>query len=109
MKTYNEQYYFIFNNYNNTPSYLTPFRNTHERRWSYKKLSISGGPVYFENGFKEKYQNVGKKHPINDVMAISGYFLVHKRIQEKMQLLQIDNMQFFPAVFPAVFVDDDDD
>jgi len=37
-------------------------------------------------------------------MAASGYYILHKRFLEKMQLLEIDNMQFFPAVF----IDDDD-
>jgi len=100
---YNEQYYFIFNDYENA-SYLTPLKKTEDRNWSFEKLSWADGPVYFENGFKEEDKLAGKKHPINDLMDIAGHYLIHKRVFDDVQLLEIDNLQFFPAVY----IDDDD-
>jgi len=60
MTNYNEQYYFIFNDYENA-SYLTPLQKTEDRNWTYQKLSRTGGPAFFENGYKEEDKKAGKK------------------------------------------------
>jgi len=104
MKNYNEQYYILFNNFANDPSYLRPLRKTASRNYEYEKLHRSGGPAFFENAFDEEDKKAGDKHPIHDVMDAAGWFLFSHRIYEKMQTFEINNFQFFPAVF----IDDDD-
>jgi len=103
MSKYNDQYYFIFNDYGNS-SYLTPFQETEDRNWTYQKLSRTGGPAFFENTDKGMYKKSRKKQSINDVMVAAGDFLIDRRIYELLQLFDIDNLQFYPAVF----VDDDE-
>jgi len=100
---YNEQYYILFNDYKNNPSYLRALMKTSVRNFEYEKLHRSGGPAFFENAFDEEDKKVGEKHPINDVMDVAGWYLFSHRIYEKMRDFEIKNMQFFPAVF----IDDD--
>jgi len=103
MNNYNEQYYILFNDFSDGPSYLRPLTKTSFRNYEYEKLNLSGGPAFFENAFEEEDKKAGEKHPIYDVMDAAGWYLFSHRIYEKMQTFVINNFQFFPSVF----IDDD--
>jgi len=103
MTNYNEQYYILFNDFGNAPSYLRPLSKTSSRNYEYEKLHKSGGPAFFESAFDEEDKKAGHKHSIHDVMDVAGWYLFSHRIYEKMQTFKINNFQFFPAVF----IDDD--
>jgi len=100
---YNKQYYILFGDFSDGPSYLRALKKTSKRNFEYEKLSRTGGPAFFENAFDEEDKEDGQKHPIYDVMSVAGWFLFSQRIYEKMREFNTRGMQ----LFPAVFIDDD--
>ncbi len=54
MSQYNNQYYIIFEKYNEETLYLVVHDRSDYRNYEYTKLEFGQPPMFFENGYKEK-------------------------------------------------------
>lgn len=47
MNKYNDEYYIVFENYNNETLYLSPLQKTFDRNYTYTKINMGQEPLFF--------------------------------------------------------------
>ncbi len=97
MSQYNDQYYIIFEKYNEETLYLVVHDRSDYRNYEYTKLEF-GQPMFFENGYKEKDLAEGIHRPIKNAHLETTYPVVSSEIKESLEHTENDCFQFYPAV-----------
>lgn len=104
MKNYNDEYYIVFERFDEHTLYLEAQQKSADRDPGHVKLSISQGPLFFENSYKEEDVKSGLSKPLLKAhMNLSSVVFVDS-IREKIKDFDIFGVQ----VFPSVIVDDFD-
>ena len=101
MSQYNDQYYIVFENYDDNTLYLKPQKHSAMRYYEFTKLN-GGEPMFFENGYREEDLARGLSRPIKQAHLDSTYPVFSDAI--KQSLGNVDNQ--FCQCYPAVIVDD---
>ncbi|HDY7721728.1 TPA: hypothetical protein RQK05_003735 [Vibrio vulnificus] len=101
MSQYNDQYYIVFENYDENTLYLKPQKHSAMRDYEYTKLS-GGEPMFFENGYRDIDLARGVSRPIKQAHLDSTYPVFSDEI--KKTLVNIDSSCC--QIYPAVIVDD---
>lgn len=60
---------------------------------------LTGAPLFFENGYRDEDLRAGRAEKIAGVLFDGNNMLVNSAIYQHLSTLQIDNVQFFPAVY----------
>ncbi|MGF1743059.1 hypothetical protein L4C34_18735 [Vibrio profundum] len=97
MSKYNEQYYLVFENYDNNTLYLSTHDRSDYRNYEYTKLAY-GEPMFFENGYKEKDLKQGISRPIRKAHLDSTYPVVLDEVKVSLGDVENDNFQFYPSI-----------
>jgi len=100
MSEYNEEYYLIFERYNDETLYLTNHDRSSYRNYRYTKLDF-GEPMFFENAFKEEDLARGINRPINKAHLSNTYPVISNDIKEALGDIENNYFQFYPAVIIA--------
>ncbi|EOV0144548.1 hypothetical protein ACOIXN_001903 [Vibrio vulnificus] len=103
MSKYNDQYYIVFENYDENTLYLTTHDWSDHRDYEYTKLSGSE-PMFFVNGYRDEDLARGISRPIKKAHLDSTYPVFSDEI--KQSLGNVDNACC--QVYPGVIVDDHD-
>jgi hypothetical protein len=98
MNKYNEDYYIVFDNYNENTLYLSALPKTFNRNYEYTKMQFGQEPLFFNNAYKEKDQIAGKKRPIKNAHLNLNFILVDEKIKESINNSENKNFQLYPAV-----------
>ncbi|HDS1213071.1 TPA: hypothetical protein QD007_003695, partial [Shewanella algae] len=101
MSRFNEQYYIVFENYDDNTLYLKPQKHSAMRDYEYTKLT-GGEPMFFENCYRDEDLSRGVSRPIKQAHLDSTYPVFTDAI--KQSLGNIDNK--FCQCYPGVIVDD---
>ncbi|EOB6676691.1 imm11 family protein [Vibrio vulnificus] len=103
MSKYNDQYYIVFENYDENTLYLTTHDRSDHRDYEYTKLTGSE-PMFFVNGYRDEDLARGVSRPIKQAHLDSTYPVFSDEI--KQSLGNVDNACC--QVYPGVIVDDYD-
>ena len=103
MTVYDECYYILQRPHGDEQLFLSPDKKTFNRRYTYMKMDQGGGPLFFENGFKERDASEGKSFLTTNVLMNGSNFLVDDAIRDKLKFKDIWGMQ----PYLAIYVDDD--
>lgn len=60
---------------------------------------LSGAPLFFENGYRDEDVRAGRAENVSSVLFDGNNILVNSTLHRHLSTLQIDNVQFFPAVY----------
>ena len=97
MNKYNEQYYIVFNKYNENTLYLKPLKSSMLRNYGGKKLDF-GIPLFFENSYKEKDLKSGFNRPIKKAHMNVSYPIVDNEIKSAFENIENESFQLYPSV-----------
>ncbi len=97
MSQYNDQYYIIFEKYNEDTLYLAVHDRSDYRNYEYTKLTF-GQPMFFENGYREEDLARGIRRPIKNAHLDATWPVVSKEIKESLEHTENATFQFYPAV-----------
>ncbi|WP_122046083.1 imm11 family protein [Vibrio atlanticus] len=103
MSKYNDQYYIVFENYDENTLYLKPQKHSAMRDYEYTKLS-GGEPMFFENCYRDEDLSRGMARPIKQAHMSNAYPVISDSL--KQSLGSIENEYF--QIYPGVIVDDKD-
>ncbi|MGR5286585.1 imm11 family protein [Vibrio maritimus] len=103
MSQYNNQYYIVFENYDENTLYLKPQKHSAMRDYEYTKLS-GGEPMFFENCYRDEDLARRVSRPIKQAHLDSTYPVFSDEI--KQSLGNVDNACC--QIYPSVIVDDHD-
>jgi hypothetical protein len=103
MSQYNDQYYIVFENYDENTLYLTTHDRSDHRDYEYTKLT-GGEPMFFINGYRDEDLARGISRPIKQAHMSIAYPVFSDEI--KQSLGNVDNACC--QVYPGVIVDDHD-
>ncbi|MBP3140081.1 imm11 family protein [Aliivibrio fischeri] len=98
MNKYNDEYYIVFENYNNETLYLSPLQKTFDRNYTYTKMAMGQEPLFFENAYKDKDLSNLIKRPIKDSHLNLNFPIVSETIKEDLVNFEINNFQLYPTV-----------
>ncbi|WP_394136504.1 imm11 family protein [Aliivibrio fischeri] len=105
MNKYNDEYYIVFENYNNETLYLSPLQKTFDRNYTYTKINMGQEPLFFENAYKDKDLLNSIQRPIKNAHLNLNYPIVSNKIKDDINNFEIDNFQ----LYPTVIIDDNGD
>ncbi len=103
MSQYNDQYYIVFENYDENTLYLTTHDRSDHRDYEYTKLTGSE-PMFFVNGYRDEDLSRGIARPIKQAHMSNAYPVISDSL--KQSLGSIENEYF--QIYPGVIVDDKD-
>ena len=105
MNKYNEEYYIVFDNYNDETLYLSPLQKTFDRNYTYTKAIMGQDPFFFENAYKDKDLLNSIQRPIKNAHLNLNYPIVSDKIKDDINNFKIDNFQ----LYPTIIIDDNGD
>ncbi len=105
MNKYNEEYYIVFDNYNDETLYLSPLQKTFDRNYTYTKAVMGQDPFFFENAYKDKDLLNSIQRPIKNAHLNLNYPIVSDKVKDDMNNFKIDNFQ----LYPTIIIDDNGD
>lgn len=98
MNKYNEEYYIVFDNYNDETLYLSPLQKTFDRNYTYTKAVMGQDPFFFENAYKDKDLKNNIKRLIKNAHLNLNFPIISDSIKDDIENLKIDNLQLYPTV-----------
>jgi len=104
MSKYDQEYYLPFASMDDSKLFVGMPKKTVMRRIGHKKLNPADGPMFYHNAYKEEDKKEGVKLPIPDIMLVSREMIIPNEMMKFLRGFQIPGIQ----VFPAVYIDDDD-
>jgi len=104
MSKYDQEYYLPFAAMDDSKLFVGITKKTMMRRGGHKKLNLAEGPMFYHNAYKEEDKKEGVKLPIPDIMLITREMIIPNEMMKFLRGFNIPGIQ----VFPAVYIDDDD-
>ena len=106
MNKYNDEYYIVFEHFNENTLYLAETDQTEPRDIGWKELQFGLEPAFFENGYKDKDKDKahGIKRPISSAHMNGNTIIINNDLREKIKHFDIAGLQ----LYPSVIIDDDD-
>jgi len=102
MKTYDDEYYIVFDVYDDNTLYLTALQKSADRDPGHAWLTPGQEPLFFENSYKDDDIKDGKSRAILNAHMNMNSVLMSVEIREKIKDFNIDSVQ----IYPAVIIDD---
>ncbi|WJE08515.1 hypothetical protein [Pseudoalteromonas sp. JC3] len=96
---YNAAYFIIIPRFNELAMYLKPLKKTARRNFDFERLEWGEEPLFFENAFKDEYQNLGRCCVLPDVSFYATIPILNDSIRNKLKFYNFSNVQLYPTVF----------
>ncbi|WP_024610361.1 hypothetical protein [Pseudoalteromonas sp. TB64] len=103
MSKYDQEYYLPFAAMDDSKLFVGMDKKTVMRR-GHRKLNLSEGPMFYMNSYKVEDKKEGVKLPIPDIMIVAGQMVIPNEMMKFLRVFDLPGIQ----VFPAVYIDDDD-
>lgn len=98
MSKYNERYYIVFERFNEKTLYLTALQKSADRDYGFFKPKEEGGPLFFENNYRDEDLKNGICRPIREAHMNMNYVVVQSSIADEIKGVVIDGFQLFSSV-----------
>ena len=104
MNKYNDEYYIVFEHFNESTLYLKKTKQTAKRYIGWKELEFGLEPAFFENGYKDEDKKHGIKRAISSAHMNGNTIIINNDLRDKIKHFDISGLQ----LYPSVIIDDDD-
>ncbi|MEZ9440067.1 hypothetical protein AB4219_17870, partial [Vibrio atlanticus] len=96
MSKYNDQYYIVFENYDENTLYLKPQKHSAMRDYEYTKLS-GGEPMFFENCYRDEDLSRGMARPIKQAHMSNAYPVISDSLKQSLGSIENEYFQIYPG------------
>lgn len=99
MSNYDQQYFIISSPDDDSVPFLTPDRNTADRRFSIEQQPIGSPPLVFTNGWRERNAVEVVKDTRAPVLFHGSNLIVNSAIRQALLAIDVPGMHMHPTVY----------
>lgn len=104
MSDYEQQYFILTERDEDSVPFLTPDKNTADRRFSFERQRVGSPPLIFTNGWRDRNLSKGIKDSVKPILFHGNNVVVSSPIRESLLGIDVPGMY----MHPAIYIDDRD-